>query len=100
MCFFFKYRPWLIKSDMAVPSKAQKLQIQSAQRTDDCLMFFTCLFFIRIAAVRNINCILTYIYIPEQVLLHKIVIALPVPRVQTAVFIQIDRGNPGKIQRS
>ena len=87
----------LVEADVSVRSKSEKLKIDSAGPLNDLVVFTAGLSGIHIGAVRNMNVLRLYIDVTVKMLVHEIPVALLIVVRKALILIQIDGGNPGKI---
>ena len=87
----------LVKSDMSIVAKAQKLKIYAADLFDDLIVASALFIAVRFGSIRNIGAGQVDIYMLEQIIVHEIVVALIIVSGQTLVFIQVYSRNTGKI---
>ena len=100
MRFFLKCDPRLIEADVAIVSKTKQLHIYAANRVDDLIVCFTCLFTVRLCAIRQEGTAAVDIDLAEQVLIHEIVVALIIVSGQPLVLIQVHGRHLREIQIS
>ena len=79
----------LIKTNMAVVSKAQQLKVNAALSFNYILIPGALFFAVRFCSVRNIGILHVNINVFEKVIIHEIVVALVVILCQAPVFIQV-----------
>ena len=79
-------------------TKTQKLQIGAATVLYDCFKVIAGFLRIRFSTIWNMSVSRVDIYVREQIIIHKVIIALIVAMCQSAVFVQIDGSNFRKIQ--
>ena len=72
---------------MPVMTKTQKLQIGAATVLYDCFKVIAGFLRIRFSTIWNMSVSRVDIYVREQIIIHKVIIALIVAMCQSAVFV-------------
>ena len=90
MCGSYERIRRLIESNVAVGADSQHLNVDSASRSNRRIILLAFRFHILSTAAWNVNILSRYVDVLEQMLSHKIVIALIVLLRQCTVLIQIE----------
>ncbi len=93
MSSLLKYRRRLIESDMAVMAQSQKLQVRTAQAVDQRFISFAFLLGIWLHTIGHIGTFRTDVHMIEQMVMHKIIIALIIFPVQSLILVQVHGRN-------
>ena len=88
----------LVKTDMAIMSQTQKLQVNTAQALNHVLIAGAFLIAVRLGAVGNIGTIHVDVNVLEKIVIHEVVVALVIIPGKTSVFIQVHALYTGEIQ--
>ena len=89
MCSLGENITRLIKSDMAVMSQSEKLQINAADFIYNIVMGFACLVSIRFLAVRHICMSFVDIDMVKKIVVHEIPVALVAVTGKASVLVQV-----------
>ena len=90
MCPRLKCLSWLIKSNMSIMSHSKKLKIYASKASDQFLITLHHLFYCLVPFHWANVCVSPEYSPDEQMLMHKVIIALFIGSRQSFIFVQID----------
>ena len=87
-----------VETDVAVVSQTQKLQVDAAYVSDNLVVCVTGFVCVRLCSIWHECTLFRKIYVVEEVVVHKIAVALVIVARQTFVLVQVYAGCFGEIQ--
>ena len=87
----------LVKADVTVKTYTEKLKVDSAELLDEFVVVFSLCLEILCTAVRDVCVISVNVDFAEEVVIHKVAVALVVGAVQTHVLVQVHAGDGGEV---